>query len=158
MDGEIRPAPVRKTIHVRAAPERAFHVFTAEMTRWWHPDHHIGKSPLKAAVVEPRAGGRWYEIDEDGSTCEWGKVLVWEPPGRVVFAWQLTSEWKYDPAFVTEVEVCFIPDGNGTRIELEHRNLERYGQAADSVRRSLDSPEGWAGGLRLFAAAVEAKG
>ena len=104
---------MRKAISVKAAPERAFRVFTAEMTRWWHPDHHIGKSPLKAAVVEPRAGGRWYEVGEDGSECEWGKVLVWDPPARVVFAWQLTGEWKYDSAFVTEVEVRFIPEGLG---------------------------------------------
>src|ERR1700738_2810923 len=97
MDMQIKPAPVRKSISVKAAPERAFRVFTAEMTRWWRPDHHIGKSPLKAAVVEPRAGGRWYEVGEDGTTCEWGKVLVWEPPARIVFAWQLTGEWKYDP-------------------------------------------------------------
>jgi len=151
MDLQIRPAPVRKSILVKVPPDVAFHVFTAEMTRWWHPDHHIGKSPLKAAVVEPRAGGRWYEVGEDGSTCEWGKVLIWEPPARVVFAWQLTGEWKYDPDFVTEVEVRFIADGAGTRVELEHRNLDRYGGAAEQIRQSLDSPEGWAGGLRLFA-------
>ena len=155
MDLQIRPAPVRKSISVKAPPERAFEVFTAQMTRWWHPDHHIGKSPLKAAVVEPRVGGRWYEVGEDGTTCDWGKVLVWEPPARVVFAWQLTGEWKYDPEFVTEVEVRFIPEGSGTRVELEHRNIEPYGEHAEAVRASLDSPGGWAGGLGLFANAVE---
>jgi len=154
MDVRIRPAPVRKTISVKAPPERAFHVFTAQMNRWWHPDHHIGKSSLKAVVVEPRVGGRWYEVGEDGSECDWGKVLVWEPPARVVFAWQLTGEWKYDSTFLTEVEVSFIPEGSGTRVELEHRNLERYGDKAEAVRSSLDSPEGWAGGLRLFADAI----
>ena len=150
MDVRIRPAPVRKTISVKAPPERAFHVFTAEMSRWWHPDHHIGKSPLKAAVVEPRAGGRWYEVGEDGSECEWGKVLVWEPPARVVFAWQLTGEWKYNSAFVTEVEVRFIPEGSGTRVELEHRNLERYGERAEAVRASAQ----FAGGMGGRAAPV----
>ena len=76
----------------------------------------------------------------------------------MVFAWQLTGEWKYDPDFVTEVEVRFIKEGSGTRVELEHRNLDRYGTAAETVRASLDSPDGWAGGLRLFATAVEETG
>ena len=92
------------------------------------------KSPLEGRVVEPRAGGRWYELGEDGSECDWGKVLVWEPPARVVFAWQLTADWKYNSDFVTEVEVRFIPEGWATRVELEHRNLERYGEQAEAVR------------------------
>ena len=127
---------MRKSITVKAPRERAFEVFTAQMGRWWHPDHHILKSPLKAAVVENRAGGRWYEVGEDGSECEWGSVLVWEPPARMVFTWQLTGEWKYDPDFVTEVEVRFIPEGSDTRVELEHRHLESYGEKAEAVRAS----------------------
>ena len=141
MSLQIKPAPIRKTVSVKAAPERAFRVFTADMTRWWHPDHHLGKSPLKSAVVEPRAGGRWYEIDEDGTECNWGKVLVWEPPARVVFAWQLTAEWKYDPEFITEIEVRFIPDGTETRGELEHRHIERYAERAEAVMPRLDATE-----------------
>ena len=156
MSLQIKPAPIRKTVSVKAAPERAFRVFTADMTRWWHPDHHLGKSPLKSAVVEPRAGGRWYEIDEDGTECNWGKVLVWEPPARVVFAWQLTAEWKYDPEFITEIEVRFIPDGTGTRVELEHRHIERYAERAEAVRALLDAPEGWTLGMTRFAAIADA--
>jgi len=153
---QIKPAPVRKSIHVSAAPERAFKVFTGDMTRWWRPDHHIGSAPLKEVVLEPRVGGRWREVTTDGAGCEWGKVLVWEPPHRVVLAWQLNSEWKYDPDFMTEVEVRFIADQAGTRVELEHRYIEKYGTRADAVRASLDSLEGWNGALVAFAALVDA--
>lgn len=151
MNIQIVATPVRKSIDVKASPARAFEVFTAQMTKWWHPDHHIGKAAMKAAVVEPRAGGRWYEIGEDGAECEWGKVLVWEPPNRVVFAWQLNGAWQYDPDFVTEVEVRFIPQGNGTRVELEHRNLDRFGDKAVEVRATLDSSDGWQSGLETYA-------
>ena len=72
----IKPAPVRKSLVVKAPPERAFSVFTAGIGRWWPPSHHIGAAAFKDAVVEPRAGGRWYEIGEDGSECQWGHVIA----------------------------------------------------------------------------------
>jgi uncharacterized protein YndB with AHSA1/START domain len=156
MNIQINPAPVRKSITVKAKPERAFDVFTADMTRWWLPDHHIGKVPMKEIVAEPKSGGRWYEIGEDGSVCEWGKVLIWDPPTRVVFAWQLNAAWQFDPDFVTEVEIRFIPEKAGTRVELEHRNLDRYGADAAEVRRMIDSEGGWPATLVAFAAAVDA--
>ena len=84
-----------------------------------------------------------------------GKVLVWEPPARVVFAWQVDAEWRYDPTFITEVEVRFIGEGSGTRVELEHRYLDRYGARATEIRAALDSPDGWLGGLTAFAAFLE---
>jgi uncharacterized protein YndB with AHSA1/START domain len=93
----IAPAPVRKSIFVNVSPERAFRVFTIGMGRWWRPDHHIASTPFAEIVVEPRAGGRWFERDKDGAECEWGKILAWEPPARVVFGWQLNQDWKYDP-------------------------------------------------------------
>jgi uncharacterized protein YndB with AHSA1/START domain len=148
----VTPAPVRRSVIVRASPAHAFAVFTGRMTRWWRPDHHIGTSPLKEVVLEPRVGGRWYEIGEDGSTCQWGTVLAWEPPARLLLAWQLDADWKYDPHFVTELEVRFLPEGDGTRVELEHRNLERFGDKAEAIRKSLGSPDGWTGALELFAA------
>ena len=113
------------------------------MGRWWNKEHHLGKSPLKDVVLEPRDGGRWFEMNEDGSTCEWGKVLAWEPPRRVLLAWQIDGDWKYDPSFVTELEVRFTPEADGTRVDLEHRNLDRYGDKAEAVRGMLDSDDGW---------------
>jgi uncharacterized protein YndB with AHSA1/START domain len=88
----------------------------------------------------------------DGSECEIGKVLVWEPPARLVLAWQLTHDWKFDPNLITEVEVQFIAEGaNATRVDLEHGNLERFGAQADAVRAIYDSPSGWPGLLEAFA-------
>jgi uncharacterized protein YndB with AHSA1/START domain len=155
MTATISPAPVRKSIAVKAAPERAFAVFTANMGRWWLRTHTINASPMKDVVIEPRVGGRWYELGEDGSQCQWGKVLAWEPPHRLLLAWQINGEWKYDAALVTEVEVTFIADGGGTRVELEHRHLERMGDSAEAARQAVDSPGGWSGLLTAFAQSLQ---
>lgn len=152
---EANVAPVRKEIVVEAPPERAFRVFTSGFDKWWPREHHIGKAPMAKAVMEPRAGGRWYEIGTDASECEWGSVLVWDPPRRLVMAWQLNAEWAYDPTLVTEVEVTFTPTGPlQTLVTLEHRNLERFGDKVDAVKAGIDSPAGWGGLLGLFAAAA----
>jgi uncharacterized protein YndB with AHSA1/START domain len=145
--------PVRKEVVVATSAARAFKVFTDGIDRWWPRQHHIGASPLAREVLEPGVGGRWYGISEDGSACEVGKVLVWEPPHRLVLAWQITAEWKYDPDFLTEIEVTFSSEGaNATRVVLEHRDLDRYGLAASEVRKSIDSPEGWGITVERFAA------
>jgi uncharacterized protein YndB with AHSA1/START domain len=147
---EIMPAPVRKSVVVRAPVERAFDVFTAGISRWWFKTHKIGPAPLKEVVMEGRAGGRWYERDEDGSECDWGRVLVWEPPKRLVLAWQIDADFKYDPGLVTEVEVTFAAVGaNETRVALEHRHLERVGERAEWLRTQLDG--GWTPLLESFA-------
>jgi len=151
----ITPAPVRKSIRVKAAPARAFEVFTAGMGRWWPGTHSINGSPMKDAIIEPREGGRWYERGEDGSECEWGRVLAWEPPGRLVLAWQIDAQWRYDANLVTEVEVKFLPDGDGTRVELEHRHIERFGDQSEAARAALDSPGGWGGLLEMYGASAE---
>ena len=157
MSLKIAPAPVRKTLQLKASQARAFEVFTAGFGRWWPASHSISKSPQKAAIIEPRLGGRWYERGEDGSECEWGRVLVWEPPARLVLSWQLSAQWKYDPHLLTEVEVRFIPEGERvTRVEFEHRGLENYGDQAEALRKSISSPGGWPGILDAYAAAVEA--
>jgi uncharacterized protein YndB with AHSA1/START domain len=150
----IRPAPVRKSITVEADAARAFAVFTSRMAAWWPHKHSINASPQKDIVLEPKVGGRWYEIGEDGSTCSWGKVLAWEPPKRVLLAWQISGDWKYDPELITEVEVTFTPIGDQTRVDLEHRNLERYGDKAEGVRNAIDSDGGWMGILRLYGEAA----
>lgn len=152
----IVPAPVRKSVRVGAPPERAFAIFTDGMGRWWPKSHHIGAADLDALVIEPKAGGRWYERGVDGSECKVGKVLVFEPPTRLVLAWQLTADWKFDPGLITEVEVRFIADGaNATRVELEHRNLDRYGERTDVFRTTINSPQGWGGLLELFKQTAE---
>ncbi len=133
---------IRKQLTVEAPLDRAFRVFTANLGAWWPKDHHIGKSALKDCVIEPKVNGRWYERGEDGSECEWGKVLAWDPPRRLLLAWQLDAGFKYDPKLVTEVEVTFTLLGpKQTRVDFEHRNLERFGDAAEQLRGSMDT--GW---------------
>src|SRR5262245_50814924 len=107
----IRIAPVRKSVVVNVGAARAFDAFTRSIDRWWPRSHHIGKTQTWQAVIEPRIGGRWYERGDDGSECDWGKVLAWEPPSRVVLAWQLSAEFQYDPNLITTVEVRFIAQG-----------------------------------------------
>ena len=146
---------VSRSITVNAPIERAFAVFTEGFDTWWPRSHHIADVEMAEAIIEPRAGGRWYEIDVDGSECDWGKVLVWEPPRRVVFGWQLNHQWEYDPNLVTEVEVSFTPVGNAqTRVILEHRNMERFGEAAAAMHQALSSDQGWVTHLTLFAKAA----
>jgi uncharacterized protein YndB with AHSA1/START domain len=148
---EIQPAPVKRSIVVKASAERAFSVFTNNIGRWWPPSHSIGATPPTNVIVEPRAGGRCYEVGTDGGECEWGKILLWEPPQRLVLGWQINANWKYDPTFLTEVEVTFTPVTNlETRVDLEHRNLERYGDQAGRIRDAIGSDSGWLGILKSF--------
>ena len=154
----ITIAPVRKTVRVNADAARAFDVFTAGFTRWWPRSHHIAKVAMKDAVLEPRVGGRWYERGEDGSECEWGKVLVWEPPARVVLGWQINNAFEYDPTTMSEVEIRFIAESAAvTVVELEHRNIDRLGADAEEFRKKVDGPNGWGALIQLYAAAVAAR-
>ncbi|HEU4537067.1 MAG TPA: SRPBCC family protein [Polyangiaceae bacterium] len=147
---------VRKAVSVHAPPEVAWRVFTEKMGTWWPlATHKIGKSNAADAVIEPRAGGRWYERGEDGSTCDWGRVVSWEPPSRLVLTWDISVDWQFDPTLNTEVEVRFLPDGKGgTRVELEHRHLDRYGARRDEMRAIFESPGGWEGLLGPFVQAA----
>jgi uncharacterized protein YndB with AHSA1/START domain len=148
--------PVRKSVRVAVTPPRAFELFTSGMHGWWPQAHSLLKSARHAIIIEPHPGGRWYERAVDDSECTWGKVLVWDPPRRAVLGWQLDGTWTYDPDFLTEVEIRFIPEGDAaTRVELEHRNIERYGDQAAKTRESLDSAEGWQLGLAQYAEYVE---
>ncbi len=150
---------VTKTVTVEAAREIAFRVFVEKMTSWWPEGHHIGKSPLVAVVVEPRVSGRWYERCADGSECEWGRVLAWEPPNRLVLAWQLNADFTFDKSFETEVEVKFIEEGaKRTRVVLEHQHLERFGAREAEMVAAFDSKGGWDLGLCAFAAAAARSG
>ena len=144
---------IRKTLVIDAPAERAFRVFSQNIGSWWPTEHHIGKSPMRDCVIEPRIGGRWYEIGEDGSQCDWGKVLAWEPPRRLVLAWQLDQNFAYDASLVTEVEVSFtVLEPKRTRVDFQHRNLDRFGAAAARLRTMMG--EGWGGILDAFARAM----
>ena len=139
---------VRKVVAVQAPPAVAWRVFTEKMGTWWPlATHKIGKAKAVDAVIEPRVGGRWYERGEDGSACDWGRVLCWEPHTRLVLSWEITAEWQHDPKLQTEVEVRFIDEGeDGTRVELEHRHLDHYGARRDRDARNLRQ-RGWLGWL-----------
>jgi uncharacterized protein YndB with AHSA1/START domain len=154
----IAPAPIRKTLRVKTTPEKAFHVFTGGMGGWWMKSHSLLASPQADVVVEPRAGGRWFETGEDGSEMDWGRVLAWDPPSRVVLAWQLTADWAYDPDFETTVEVTFTADGAETVVAFEHRDLERYGDRAEELRGGYESgmEGGWGALLEGFRSVAEA--
>jgi len=141
----ITPADIRKSFTVRATPEKAFAVFTEGFDRWWPRSHSIGDAPLKRATIEPKAGDRWYSLTEDGVEHEWGEVL----------AWRLNADFAYDPSLLTEVEVRFADAGAGeTRVDFEHRGLERLGagDAANRVRSGMDA--GWATILDSFQSAA----
>ena len=148
-------APVKATVVVEVPKERAFEVFTADMTSWWPATYKIGPADLKEAVLERRTGGRWYEIDSDGSQCSWGEVLAYEPYDRLVLNWQVDATWSFNETITTEVEVRFVEEAaNRTRVELEHRNLERLGDGAPEMRKVFDSDGGWSTILGLFAQRV----
>jgi uncharacterized protein YndB with AHSA1/START domain len=144
--------PVRKQVTVEAPRAHVFDVFVNGIDRWWPRQHHIGKTPATEFVVEPREGGRWYTKHEDGSETDTGRVLVWDPPIRLVLSWQLKADWSYDPDFVTEIEVTFTEQGpRTTLVQLEHRDLEKFGVGAEELRKGIDSPEGWGMIMGLFA-------
>jgi uncharacterized protein YndB with AHSA1/START domain len=113
---------------------------------------------LKTEVLEAKLGGRWYGISEDGSECNIGRVLVWEPPTRLVLSWQLTAEWKFDPNFLTEIEVTFTAEGiKKTKVVLEHRKLDAYGPAAPAIREMIGADTGWGLIVDNFVAAANAE-
>lgn len=143
---------VRKEIVVEASQARAFRVFTEEHGAWWPvATHHIGEKAAETAIIEPRVGGRWFERAADGTECPWGKVVVWDPPGRIVLLWQIGANFKYDPALSLEVEIRFVVLGPAsTRIELEHRKLEQLGDAAEGMHGAFD--RGWSEILKSYAA------
>jgi uncharacterized protein YndB with AHSA1/START domain len=144
-------------VMVEAPIERAFSVFTDGIDSWWPREHTIGEAALKEMVLEPRAGGRAFGIGVDGSESDWGRVLVFERPERIVVSWDINLQWKreHDPAKASEFEVRFTADGpDRTRVVLEHRHLERHGDGWEAMRDAVGSPNGWQGGLDLFAAAA----
>ena len=151
-------ASVKRILRVAVPIDRAFRVLTEKMGTWWPATHHIGKAAFTDVVVEPYAGGRWFERDGNGEECDWGKVLVWEPPKRIVFSWHLQQDWRFDPDMNRASEVCFefIAEGpESTRLEFEHRHLERHGEGWENIRKGVDG--GWAGVLAEYERVVSEK-
>lgn len=152
----MRNLSVTKSVTVRAPRTRAFAVFTEKFFTWWPASHHIGDAELADAVIEPEVGGRWYERGVDGTECDWGRVLAFDRPDRLVLSWHLQGDWTYDPdpAKASEIEVRFVEDEPGTtRVELVHRHIERH-DVPEDVRGGVDSPNGWAGILATYAESV----
>lgn len=150
-------APVVHSVEVKAPPARAFELFTSQMGKWWPKGKTLAPKPHADVVVEPHPGGRWYERDIEGNEVQWGRVLAWEPPGRVLLGWQLNAQWRYDPDFLTEVELSFAAlTGGGTRVTLEHRNLERYGADAEEYAGKLRG--GWPTFVEHFARYINDQG
>jgi len=129
-------------------------VFTQDIGSWWNPDHHIIEGELAEMVFEPREGGHVYDRGVDGSECRWARVLAFEPPTRIVISWDIDLQWKRepDPAKTSEVEVRFIAENaERTRVELDHRNLDRHGDGWEQMRDAVGSPGGWPAGVQLYA-------
>lgn len=156
MTGGFDPNCVRKVVSVDAPQMVAWRVFTEKMGEWWPLTFYkIGKANAVDAVIEPRVGGRWYERGDDGSTCQWGSVLAWEPPSRLLLSWDINADWQYDSTLKTEIEVLFTAEGRDrTRVALEHRHLDRYGARRDEMRAIFESEGDWGRLLEAFARAA----
>jgi uncharacterized protein YndB with AHSA1/START domain len=128
---------VRKSVTVKATPERAFEVFTAGVATWWPlEEHSIGEKQARTVAIEPRVGGRFYETADNGDEHDWGTVTAWDPPSRFACTWHPGN----DPAQAQDLDVRFIPDGDGTRVELAHTGWERRENPAEAME-GYDS--GW---------------
>ena len=150
---------VTTSVVVDVPQARAFTVFTDEIGTWWDPDHHLlpEGTTLTAMVFEPRVGGHVYDVVSDGSECRWSRVLAYEPPERVVFSWDINLQWEIETDLdrTSEVEVRFIAEApDRTRVELEHRNLDRHGDGWEQMRAAVGSDGGWPSGMNRYAAAL----
>jgi hypothetical protein len=147
-------APVRKTVTVAASQEHAFSVFTDGFATWWPLEtHHVSGEVPVTIVLEPFVGGRCYERTADGTEWDWATVSVFEPPDRLVIVWQLNTSFQFDTTVTSEVEVRFVGTGpRTTRVELERRGLDTYGDQAGEMRDAFDSDGGWSAIMAAFAA------
>jgi uncharacterized protein YndB with AHSA1/START domain len=150
---------VRKSVVVAAGQERAFEVFTRRFGDFKPREHNLLGSPIAETVFEPRVGGHILDRAEDGSECRWARILAFDPPERVVFSWDISPRWALedDPANASEVEVRFVAEGDSqTRVELEHRHLDRHGTGWESVRDGTEGDGGWPLYLARYAEVVAA--
>jgi DNA-binding transcriptional ArsR family regulator/uncharacterized protein YndB with AHSA1/START domain len=148
---------VTKSVVVEVPRVQAFEFFIHQEGWWPVRTHHFAEPPGETVILEPFVGGRWFERGADGRECDWGTVLVWEPPRRIVVTWQMGTGWTYepDPARGSEIEVRFLAETpQRTRVEFEHRHLERYGAQAERMRAAVDAPSGAAGVVQAYAACL----
>lgn len=146
---------VRRTIVVNAPIAEAFEVFTARFGEFKPREHNLMKAAIETTVFEPRVGGHIYDRAADGTECRWARILAFDPPERVVFSWDISPRWQIetDPELTSEVEVRFFAETpERTRVELEHRNLDRHGPGWESVRDGVDNDAGWPLYLERYAA------
>jgi uncharacterized protein YndB with AHSA1/START domain len=148
---------VRSEVVVEAPIERAFRVFTHEFDRIKPREHNVLAVDIAESAFEPRVGGRVYDRGVDGSECQWARVLAYEPPDRIVFSWDISPHWQIesDLANASEVEVRFIAEApTRTRVELEHRHLDRHGDGWEGLREGVRGDQGWPLYLERFAGIV----
>jgi uncharacterized protein YndB with AHSA1/START domain len=148
-------AVVRRQVVVEVPIERAFAVFTERFGDFKPPEHNLLTAPLAETVFEPKVGGHIYDRAVDGSECHWARVLAYEPPDRVVFSWDISPQWQLETELdnASEVEVRFIAEApNRTRVELEHRNIDRHGPGWPAITDSVAGADGWPLYLARYAA------
>jgi uncharacterized protein YndB with AHSA1/START domain len=161
MSTQAAESSVQTSIVVDAPIERAFRVFTEGFGRFKPPEHNLLGVEIAETVFEPRVGGHLYDRGVDGSECRWARVLAYEPPDRVVISWDISPHWQLetDLAKTSEVEVRFVPESaDRTRVELEHRSLERHGDGWEGVRAGVAGDEGWPLYLQRYAAVLAEEG
>ena len=145
---------VTSSVLVPLEPEEAFALFTDRFGEWWPKDsHHISDADAAEVFLDARPGGRWYERAEDGAECDWGTVIEVDRPNRILLAWQLTPEWKFDPDTekATQIEVSFIAEEPGTtRVTLNHTGFEVHGEAGAAMRESVGGDGGWTALMELY--------
>jgi uncharacterized protein YndB with AHSA1/START domain len=145
MTTQAHETSVRAQIVVDVPIEHAFAVFTGDAS-WKPPEHNLLKVEIAESLFEAREGGYIYDRGVDGTECRWARVLAYEPPNRVVFAWLINSQWQIeaDSSMTSEVEVRFIAEApERTRVEIEHRHLERHGEGWEALRDAVGAPDGW---------------